>query len=646
MRVTSPATVTFNLRKILLISLVWSGTYSYAQNNCSCGSNEKELNTQFNTFVDSEKTNEALELANSLLQKNDPSCNALGLMMLSDLQNDPDSVKYYLDQQLPLLKKISCNKKAKLDYHSKLSQYYFSQSKEEEGVKELLQGIVIAEELKDYEQSALLYSNLSIAFSRLGEADKMLLYAQKMLGVTNKINSLPTRIDRLANAATSYNSYYWETEKPGYEDTVFALALEVVKLSKTIDYRNGLINGYNLLHNKPYSQKQFQRSMAYLDSALRIINLPGTEGSVYKRYSIYSKKSDIYLELLDYKNAISCTDSLLLYAQQLKQSNLLFSGYRRKYLAYKAAGDYKNAFTFSEKFFLLKDSVVSAARSETINELEQKYNKAKNEKTITELSQEKNLLLQKEEISGLKINLLIIGIVLCIVLIVLVYYIYRQRNLRQQQLILQTEQRLNRSRINPHFFFNALGSLQGMAVKENDGKKVAMNLFAFSKLMRQTLESTYNELHTITTEIEFLEHYLQLEKLKSGEKFSHAITVDETIDPQDILIPSMILQPFVENAIEHGFRGMEHGSELKIYISAKNKELFISIQDNGKGMSKEKDAGKEHISRATQITNDRLFLLNLQKGTKARFTSGPIKESGFLVELFLPLLSKHESTGN
>ena len=98
-------------------------------------------------------------------------------------------------------------------------------------------------------------------------------------------------------------------------------------------------------------------------------------------------------------------------------------------------------------------------------------------------------------------------------LVALTFFI-RQQSLKSKQTILETEQRLNRARMNPHFFFNALSALQSFALQENDGKALASNLSKFSHIMRETLESTYKEYVTIEQEKDFLNEYLELQKMR------------------------------------------------------------------------------------------------------------------------------------
>ncbi|HEY1038685.1 MAG TPA: histidine kinase, partial [Bacteroidia bacterium] len=269
--------------------------------------------------------------------------------------------------------------------------------------------------------------------------------------------------------------------------------------------------------------------------------------------------------------------------------------------------------------------------------------KAKNEKTIKELSQEKDLLKQQEEINDLQIRFLIIAIVFAIVLIISVILFYRQRALKQQQATLQVEQRLNRSRINPHFFFNALAALQNIMLNGTDKPKLVKNFTAFSKLMRQTLESSYNEFISIEKEIEFLDHYLNLQLLRKEGSFEYKYTIVSELEIEEIMIPAMLLQPFVENAIEHGFKSFTSGGLLLIDFRLNGKNLVITIDDNGAGIKQKKESDDPtHISRATQITKDRLFLINKTLKVESGFKFIDKFEAGTRVELTLPVLYKHE----
>ncbi|MBK7668288.1 MAG: histidine kinase [Sphingobacteriaceae bacterium] len=303
--------------------------------------------------------------------------------------------------------------------------------------------------------------------------------------------------------------------------------------------------------------------------------------------------------------------------------------------------NYSNALEFYKKYSETKDSIKSKEQFSLVNELEQKYNKVENEKVISDLTKEK-------EISSLRIKILIISIFLIVVLVGFIIFFLRQRSFRQKHALLETEQRLNRSRINPHFFFNSITTLQGIALKENDGKKIYTNLFTFSKLMRETLESTYSDLIPIKNEISFLMNYVELQKLNRNNKFTFEVKVSPDIDQDAVLIPAMIIQPFIENSIEHGLNKLENNQigNIILEFNIHYNELVITIKDNGVGLNTTKEKKEDHTSRAMQITTDRLNLINNLHGTKARFTLETNVEGGTKAEIYLPLGLKDENPGN
>ncbi len=233
-----------------------------------------------------------------------------------------------------------------------------------------------------------------------------------------------------------------------------------------------------------------------------------------------------------------------------------------------------------------------------------------------------------------------------LLLSVVIVFFFRQQSLRHKQRILETEQRLNRARMNPHFFFNALASLQHLALRDNDNQALASNLSKFSHIMRETLESTYKEYVTVEQEIDFLNEYLDVQKIRFPRKFDYEVIAARDLEADELQLPAMIIQPFVENSIEHGFSNIDYTGLVKIEFNKSEKGLRISITDNGKGLQtnvKENlptgQVGNEHISRASQIIKDRIYLLNVKLKTKASFSidNNPTGK-GVQVIINLPLI--------
>ena len=148
---------------------------------------------------------------------------------------------------------------------------------------------------------------------------------------------------------------------------------------------------------------------------------------------------------------------------------------------------------------------------------------------------------------------------------------------------------------------------------------------------------------TVEQEIDFLNEYLDVQKIRFPKKFTYDITASKELEANDIMIPAMIIQPFVENAIEHGFTGIDYPGNINISFGAAGKDLQIEIIDNGKGLLHGIKENNEHISRASQIIKDRIYLLNIKLKTKASFSIDNGSDGkGVVVKINLPLLYKED----
>jgi LytS/YehU family sensor histidine kinase len=150
----------------------------------------------------------------------------------------------------------------------------------------------------------------------------------------------------------------------------------------------------------------------------------------------------------------------------------------------------------------------------------------------------------------------------------------------------------------------------------------------------------------VADEIEFLEHYKKTEALRFEQKFEYKIEVDPTIDPYEVLVPTMILQPFVENAIWHGLSSRHGQGKMRIGFEKSGESLVSSVEDNGKGRetaAKEKDA--KHKSKALKITERRLHLLSEEKARPASLELIDLKDgagnpNGTRVIIRLPFMDE------
>jgi len=179
--------------------------------------------------------------------------------------------------------------------------------------------------------------------------------------------------------------------------------------------------------------------------------------------------------------------------------------------------------------------------------------------------------------------------------------------------LLDLEQKALRLQMNPHFIFNALNSIQGF-VTRNDVGEAKRYLAKFAKLMRMILENSRQSHTSITQEAELLHNYLGLEKICHGNRFDFRVDFSDELDPELTLIPVMLIQPFVENAVLHGVRHRGEGGFIEVLFRQEGDHVTCTVSDNGVGRKRaaelESSQPKEHESAALKITEERLEHLN------------------------------------
>jgi len=200
-----------------------------------------------------------------------------------------------------------------------------------------------------------------------------------------------------------------------------------------------------------------------------------------------------------------------------------------------------------------------------------------------------------------------------------------------------------RSQMNPHFIFNSLNSIK-LYIIENEKNNAIYYLNKFSKLIRKILASTREETMFLNEEIETLKLYIDIENIRFSNEIKTLINVDSNLNINTIKIPSLVLQPFIENAIWHGLSTKKNGKELKIdFIKNSESYLKITIQDNGIGRKKAQELKDKKIhnkkSIGLKLTNERLknFAMKMDGDYSINITDLYANNKGTKVELFIPL---------
>ena len=199
--------------------------------------------------------------------------------------------------------------------------------------------------------------------------------------------------------------------------------------------------------------------------------------------------------------------------------------------------------------------------------------------------------------------------------------------------------------MNPHFIFNSLNSVNQF-IAENKEREANKYLTSYSNLMRNTMENSNKDFITLDNELEQLKKYLELEHLRFQDKFDFKISVDPELDPERTMVPNMIIQPHLENAIWHGLRYLDAKGLLQLKVQLVNGKVVIRIEDNGIGLTKSQELKtsnqKAHESRGMSNTKERISLLNelYKKNITFQIFVKALPETGTIVEISFPLIDK------
>jgi len=202
-----------------------------------------------------------------------------------------------------------------------------------------------------------------------------------------------------------------------------------------------------------------------------------------------------------------------------------------------------------------------------------------------------------------------------------------------------------RREMNPHFIFNSLNSVNQF-IAQNKEREANKYLTSYSNLMRNAMENSNKDFITLDNELEQLKKYLELEHLRFQDKFDFKISVDPELDPERTMVPNMIMQPHLENAIWHGLRYLDIKGLLLLQVQLRDGKVNIRIEDNGIGLTKSQELKtanqKAHQSRGMGNTKERISLLNelYKQHIAFRIYEKTLPETGTIVEIIFPLIDK------
>ena len=466
----------------------------------------------------------------------------------------------------------------------------------------VLKGLDLANELKDTASISRAYGELAHIYYLNNNKDKAIRYLKKSINLYRKKKDTQAISAIYNNIGIIYQERHKTKEAYNY-------MLKSLQLKDTTDNPLDLIETYNNLGALTYAlTKNKQKALIYYQKALKIAYKEKFQSEdIYKNLGdLYEDTGQIETAKHYYRLAIRIPNGN--YDDKIKLYNKLL------YLDLKQNQN-QSALTLLKQ----KDSIYNLQQN-MINRENQK-NIESNLALITKQKQ----LAQAKQLNKKNRIIFIFIIIIFLLGLFISYQLNRVDKLkyRQEQFIL--EQKVLRSQMNPHFIFNVLSSIQNSLI-ENNPILSATYLSKFAKLIRQNFDYIQKKQISLQKELEMIRNYLDTQKFRYKEKFDYQININPDIDQYKTGISPMILQPFLENAIEHGFKNLNYKGNLEINISKNGHQICFEIIDNGMGYNPQPDF-KEH---ALSIFKKRLTLLgkeaiesfkitNLPQGTKVAF---------------------------
>lgn len=586
---------------------------------------------------------------------------------------NPDSALVIGKQAITLSLKNNNEKLLAKSYYA-ISYAYSSLGMNDSAKKVLITAIDLYTKNKDDVGAAYCYNSLVNILVFLGnykEAASSALSAIKIFEAKKDIHGIILSYNSIGNL-------YWVQNMIGEAKTNYFKALSYTGKSREVKLigmtKCNVANIYFSLESfdtalvfYKAALNAYVQTMAYLNVATVLTNIGGVYEKMNKTDSalFYYDKSLAVATKINYVTGITEATinkaSLLYNTGNYKEGIYNYkkafelskkTGYKSeaafilKWMAkcYFDMGDYKNSVLYTDTFTLYNDSLINEQNKKSLRELQGKYESDKKDAEIKLLNVENDI---KEKQRKFYFFTALFSAAFVVVLIFSILKM-RKTNLllkKQQKEITEKTESLNeqaaqiaryQSQMNPHFIFNAITSVKSLIT---DNEVASSQLDDFSKLMRATLDNSDEEYISLEQEIRYIKLYLDFELKNFSNKFEYKINLHEGINCTDVLIPPMLLQPFIENCIKHaGLNNKENGL-LTISFYLDEPFLKITIKDNGTGYNPDKL--QTHESKGIDITRKRIAKLFEKENTNALpnfLTIIHKAKEGTTVNIILPLI--------
>ncbi len=454
---------------------------------------------------------------------------------------------------------------------------------------------------KDYSNLAEINNQKQSIYKLLKNYKKAIAFNKKSV----KYFALAKDTSRLVNSLilqANLNYYNSKNKTEAYRllDSILTIDLKLNEFQNIL--KNQTYQSYGIFK---YYDGDYKNSYKNYYKALAYLKKPKTNADSIGIANSYANIAEVCLDLKKYKLAKKYNDSVDGLTAVLNANLKNFHLQNKLRLSYETKSNFREV-------------------SNNLSKLNQLMNKNYEKRITNELTalkeankKEKELLVTNQQVSlnnaNLKRKQILLFSFLGLLLLsgLVAFLFYRQKKLKQEKEEIFMQQRLFRAQMNPHFTSNILFTIQDLILENKE--KANKYLIKFSRLLRLNLENSMQNYTLIEKEIEVLTKYLDLQQLRFPDKFDYQINTND-LEVDLLSIPPMLIQPFVENAIEHGFKNIDYKGLITINLSENNNFIFCKINDNGLGL-KITNSKKKHVSASTLLIKKLLKNMTNQEVT-------------------------------
>ncbi len=618
------------------------------------------------------------------------SVDNLALLCYNYANSDPDKGLVYGEQALKLATAINYAKGI-ADCNNNIGWVYYRKGDYAKGEEYLQKALTLFNKIGNPSYPPVVCSNLGWVYLSKADYTQALKYFLVTLNYAQSVHDSSLLAFHYYNIGVLYNRQQKTAEARKYFESSLACYLAINKPSGIADAYQSIGNTYN-------TDGEYDLAMAFYKKSYNLIDKTNDH---YKKGMLHENIGDLYFRqekneeaLKEYKmaeeqynsihfrediayintligdasrklqrneEALKAYEKGLSIATAMNDKNMEKEFYKKISDIYILKNDYKLAYEYKEKADLLKDSLFTKSKANELLKLQTQFeteNKEKENKILRAENEITNATLERNRLSLIAS---IAGILILIFIGLLMLRSYRKEKKHSSELNIlneelqkqrqeieninyQLEMKALRSQMNPHFIFNCLNSLQE-CILNGDIDKANSYLSKFSRLLRMILESSDEDFIPLSREIEMLDLYLTMEAGRLKGSFQYSINIDPDIDDEEVEVPSLLLQPLVENAIWHGLAGKPDLRNLKVEVKQRQHHIVCVVEDNGIGRKAKKDQkGNSHHSKGIHILTERVRLLNLNHPDSSSVVYDDLidlqnQPSGTRVSLQFPVLN-------